>query len=144
MTDIPDQEKELQTQSFSLCCVGGRIYLVGGGDNVRKYNPFINEWGNWDKLTKPRDDPCVCALNDDIIVMDGDRDDVISCEIINTNECMEIVSLDPMDESYHSFFGIVSVENKIYAVADDSIVKIMKVCDMYEGMIFAFQLRKRF
>ena len=125
MTDIPDQEKELQTQSFSLCCVGGRIYLVGGGHNVRRYNPFINEWIEWEKLSKPKDNPCVCTLDSDIIVMDGDRDNEISCEILNTNESTEIVLLDPTDGSYaNGFFGIVRVENKIYAVADDSIVKI--------------------
>ena len=35
MTDIPDQEEEIQTPFF-LRCVGGTIYLEGGGDNVRE------------------------------------------------------------------------------------------------------------
>ena len=143
MTNIPDltlttyqpngdkKEENHQIDGFSLCCVGNMIYLVGGGNKMRGYNPFINQWHTPSELLKPRDDPCVCTLNNSIFLMGGDRDDFTTYEIKDiTNGSRKIGSLE--NDSY----GIVEIGNKIYAVpdelADDSSVMVY---DINEGMI---------
>ena len=147
MTDIPDQEEEIQTPFF-LRCVGGTIYLEGGGDNVRSYNPFINEWGNWYKLSKPKDDPCkqqrdtaivskitnyqlskrswpgAAALNGKVYVAGGGHRDG-SGQILKSVECYDHDTETWSEVANMNFartsFSLLSLRGRLYAMGGDGV-----------------------
>ena len=128
-----------QTKNFSLCCVGRFIYLVGGGDKVRAYHPFIKEWSgdSVHELSQPRKCPCVCTVDNKIVVVDGDYEgDFASYEIIaaskkSTKFGTVLVDPEDEDEPLPVYSGIVGLENKIYAVGDSA----MKIYDLEKGTV---------
>ena len=127
-----------------MCCVEGKIYLIGGDYDdriVTEYNPRTNNWRNMQRLqTRRYGGYSVCTLENKIFVLGGfvlldDRNNTI-CEMLDLSDDNPQWRYIAERKSKHRAGEAAVIENKIYVVGH--VKNSLEVYDVDQGNLMKY------
>ena len=141
MSKIP---KEHYRGSCQVCCVEGKIYLVGGSDDrrVTEYNPRTNTWRHLPSLqAEGRNNHIVCTLDNKIFALGGwSGNNFTSGEMLDLGDNNPLWRFMAYMKKGHCNGGAVVVGRKIYVLGGGATTTTtnVEVYDVDQGILMKF------